>query len=94
MLMITITNTVSDETWPDLYDRLNAVEISFTSGMDGSDDNHRLPANMRQAMLMLIKHWYDHRDAVMVSEGRSVDAKEVPLTANMLLDMESARIYK
>jgi hypothetical protein len=42
---------------------------------------------------MMIKHWYDHRDPVLISEGRAIDVKEIPMTANALLDMESAREY-
>ena len=84
---------VSGESWPEIYDRMNAVEIEFTAGMNEGDTAHNMPEKIRQAMLMLIKSWYENRNAVVVSEGRSIDAKEVPMTANALLDMESAKVY-
>jgi len=83
------------DTWPSTYEMLNAVEIEFKAGFDESQqgEKYKVPEKIKQAMLMLIKHWYDNREAVIVSEGRSIDSQEVPLTANALLDIESARIF-
>jgi len=82
---------VSGESWPEVYDKLNAVEITYSAGYDNSDKMRSLPDSTRQAMMLMIKHWYDNRDPVVVSEGRAVDTKEVPLSANALFDLESAR---
>ncbi len=81
------------ESWPATHQRLNAVEIEFKAGFNQSDNSYNLPGKIKQAMLLLIKHWFDNRETVLVSEGRAIDTKEVPITANALLDMESARIY-
>lgn len=84
---------VSGQDWPDVYDRLNAVEVAFTCGFDDSDDRHTLPENIKTAQKMLIKHLYDNRSSIMIGEGRTLDVKEIPLSTNYLLDMESARQF-
>lgn len=82
-----------DGSWPSADDRLNAVEITFQAGYDASDDYHKLPKKIKQAMLLMINHWFNNRESVVINEGRSIDAMEVPLTANALLDMESAKEF-
>lgn len=86
-----------DTSWPSTDNRLNAVEITFTAGYNSTDIKtdpmHVLPEKIKQAMLLMITHWFNNREAVVISEGRSIDAKEVPLTANALLDTESAREF-
>lgn len=84
---------VSGTSFPDTYDRMNAVEIAFTAGYDRSSEPYEVPEKIIQAQMMFIKHLFDNRETIIVSEGRSIDAKEVPYTTNHLLDMESARIY-
>lgn len=82
-----------EDSWHSADDRLNAVEIVFTAGYDDSDEEHKLPKKIKQAMLIMIKHWFENRSAVVINEGRSVDVKEVPLSADVLLGMESAREF-
>ncbi|MBN2365729.1 MAG: phage head-tail connector protein [Calditrichaeota bacterium] len=86
---------ISSESYPSTYDRMNAVEITFKAGFDETlgSENYKIPEKIKQAELLLIKHWYDNREAVLVSEGRSIDSHEIPLTANALLDAESARVF-
>lgn len=79
--------------WPSTDDVYNAVTIMFTAGYDGNAAKYELPKQIKQGMLMLIKHLFDNREMVVVSEGRTLDAKEVPVATNVLLDMYSARTF-
>jgi len=87
-----ITPTLTNS-WPSTYDKYNAVTVNFTAGYDASDEQHTISKQLKQAMLMLIKHWYDNRSPVTVSEGRTIDSAEIPMMANALLDMESSREF-
>jgi len=82
-----------DDTWPTVDDRLNAVEITFTAGYDRSDEQHNLPLKIKQAMMFIVKHYYDNRDMIAVNDGRSLDVSEIPKTADYLLDNESMRVF-
>lgn len=64
--------------WPTLRVQTNAVQISFTAGVSPSD----VPARVRQAIRLLVGHWYENREAV--SSG-SVGA-EVKLAVDALLN--------
>lgn len=41
--------------WPDLYDRMDALSIVFTTGYA------TIPPELKQAIRMLIRYWYDSR---------------------------------
>lgn len=41
--------------WPDLYDRMDALSIVFTVGYAS------VPEELKQAILMLVRYWYDNR---------------------------------
>ncbi len=57
------------------------ITITYTSGADA------LPKTARQAMLMLIAHWYDNRSAVKVTEsGVNVVSDEIAIAATRLLN--------
>lgn len=49
------------QSWPVLYDRSDALTIRYTTGYPR---HIKSPANLKQAALLLITHWYDHRSAV------------------------------
>lgn len=67
------------ESWPSFTPRpVNAVEIRFVAGYGSSAAN--VPAGIRQAMLLLVGHWYENRE--LVSE---LNLKEIPETVNALL---------
>ena len=53
------------------------VEIVYTAGFT------ELPKAIRQAMLLLIAHWYTNREAVVTG---NVAAAEVPVAARTLLN--------
>ena len=80
---------LQSSSWPVAKNQIGAVTITFKAGYDGQD--YKLPEKIKQAMLLMVTHWFNNREAVVISENRSIDAKEVPLTANTLLDMESVR---
>ena len=50
--------------WPSAAnDTLDAVKVDFTAGYASDAD---VPRSLKQAMLLLIGHWYEHREAVSV----------------------------
>lgn len=72
------------EVWPTTTLRpTNGVLVEFTAGY--GDLASDVPQRVRQAMLLMIGHWYEHREAVVISEGRTVSTVEVPLAAKALL---------
>lgn len=67
--------------WPSVADeREDAVEIRFIAG---HATNALIPANIKQAMLMMIAHWNENREAVVTGTITS----EVPLGAQNLIAM-------
>lgn len=63
--------------WPSTYDREDAVRIEVTAGYGAAAD---VPAAIKQAVLMMVSHWFEHREAV--SDG---DMREVPMAVTTLL---------
>lgn len=77
----------SDFSWPETQDSINAVQIRFTAGYEGELDSgsyvSATPDAIRQAILLLVAHWFSHRSAVeMVSSG---DLVNVPLAFDALV---------
>jgi len=55
-----------DQSWPSTYTRDDAVRVTWKAGYgDAAED---VPADIRHAMLMLVGHWYENREAVIVGE--------------------------
>lgn len=75
-----ISLPVTGTTWPITSAVDDAVRVSYTAG--GS-----VPACAKQAMLMLVGHWYENRESVVVGDGSS---SAVHLASRALL--ESIRI--
>lgn len=62
---------------PDIHPRdVNPYEIQYTAGYD------EIPAMMKQAMLLMVGHWYINRESVVVGSNATVD---VGLTTKDLL---------
>jgi len=59
--------------------QLNAFEIDFTAGY--GDEAEDVPAPIRQALLLLVAHWFERREPVSFNEG----AAEVPMSVAALL---------
>ncbi len=68
------------ESWPTFTPRpINAVEIRFVAGYGSGAAN--VPEGIKQAMLLLIAHWYENREPINI--GNIVT--EIPETINALL---------
>lgn len=46
--------------WPPILSGVNAVEIDYVAGFS------LVPPQLEQAILLLVSHWYKHREAVNV----------------------------
>jgi len=67
------------EVWPSTRYQMNAIAITYTCGYGATAES--VPAAIRQAMLLLIAHWYENREAINL--GNIVS--EIPLTVESLL---------
>lgn len=47
--------------WPDTRGVINAVKVTYIAGYGDSD---AVPESIKQAMLLMIGHWYEHRESV------------------------------
>lgn len=72
----------SPDITPDLLKGFGAFEINCSCGMATDVPNPAVLKTIQLAMLMIIGHWYDHRDAI--TENRCMT--EVPHAAIALLD--------
>ena len=65
------------ESWPSTYASANAVKVRYVAGYGLAGD---VPAQIKQAMLLLIGHLYENREA-----SAAINISEIPLSINMLL---------
>lgn len=70
-----------EQEWPHTRREMRAVTVEYKSGY--GDAAAKVPQALRQAMLLLIGHWYEHREEVNI--GNIV--QEVPAAADRLLRM-------
>ncbi len=76
----------SGKAWPSAQSRDDAIRVEFTAGYgDAATD---VPEPIRQALLMLVGHWYENREAV--GEAR---LQEAPLGFNELLSAYRGQWY-
>ncbi len=68
----------ANETWPDTFVRGDAVKVTYKAGYGLVAD---CPERGKQAIKMLVGHWYENRESTAVG----VDVKEVPQAVNALL---------
>lgn len=62
-----------DGKWPAPGLAANGIEILFTAGV--GDDAEDVPQPIRHAILMLVAHWYEHRDPLEIgSAGAAIPA--------------------
>ncbi len=66
-------------TWPSARIQANAVTITYTSGYGATAAV--VPKAIRQAILMLVAHWFENREPVVVGTITS----EIPMTVKALL---------
>lgn len=74
------------QTWPTTYTRYDAVTITYTAGYGAAS---AVPQLAKQAMRMLVGHWYENRQPVIV--GMSANAVEYSVAS--LLSMISTGQY-
>lgn len=74
-----------DTSWPSVQDRPHAVRIRFTCGYVDGDaspvDLTAIPEPIRHAILMMVAHWYENREAIVVG----ANAETLPMAAGTLL---------
>ncbi|MFG1417021.1 head-tail connector protein [Xanthobacter sp. V0B-10] len=68
---------LAHRSWPATERREDAVSVTFTAGYGGPAD---VPAAIRHAMLLLVGHWYDAREA-----ASGTVMTELPLGVSALL---------
>lgn len=68
-----------DQTWPSTYTRPDAVRVAWTAGYGATAAS--VPEAIRQAMLLMIGHWYANRETVNIGNITS----EIPFTTAALL---------
>ena len=72
--------------WPSTLAMPNAVEVTYEAGYgDGADD---VPMPIRQAIQLLVAHWYEHREAATEAMLR-----EIPFGVMALLRPYAVEIY-
>jgi uncharacterized phiE125 gp8 family phage protein len=70
--------------WPLTAPRDDAVRLTFVAGYGGPND---VPVVIKQALKLLIGHWFDNREAVALG----TISKELEFTTNALLEPLRAR---
>jgi len=72
--------------WPTAFDSPDAVTLEFTAGFGSTPDD--VPADLRHALLLLISHWYQNREA-----STEATVKEIPMGFDMLLSAHRVSWY-
>lgn len=68
-------------TSPSLYDdRVDPIRISFDAGYGDAED---VPEAIKQAIKLLVGHWYENREEVIIGSG--VDLRQLPLAFKTLI---------
>lgn len=67
-----------DKSWPSTQDVMNAVEVTFVAGYG---DPSAVPQPIKQGLLLLIGHWFDHREEVITG----TIATRMPVASQALL---------
>lgn len=75
----------SDKVWPNAYIRDDSIKFTFTAGFGAAAD---VPDGIKHALLMLVGHWYQNREAV-----NDASLKEVPMAVEALLGNERVGWY-
>jgi uncharacterized phiE125 gp8 family phage protein len=55
--------------WPPPKRTANGIEIAFTAGY--GDAVADVPAPIRQAVLLLVTHWYEHREPIEIGAAHT-----------------------
>lgn len=71
-----------NKSWPTTYAEMNCITIRYICGY-GATATY-VPQSIKQAILMLVGHWYNNREAVMTGSI----SKEIELAVSSLLSHE------
>jgi uncharacterized phiE125 gp8 family phage protein len=75
------------QSWPAPGRSVNGIEVAFTAGYGDTEDD--VPAPVRLAVKMLVAHWYEAREPVLLGER----ADPVPATvASLIAPYRSVRL--
>ena len=66
--------------WPVTQDRSDAIRIEYTIGYGEATSD--IPDTLRHALMLLVGHWYDHRENTVMDE-----LSNIPHGFDMLIDM-------
>ena len=66
-----------DQTWPGARYQPDSITVRFVAGQART----AIPERLKAAMLLLVGHWFDHREEVVVGST----ANEIPFAADALL---------
>lgn len=75
----------SSNSWPTFDNVLSAVVMEFVAGYGDAD---AVPKNIKQALLMLISHWYEIRMPALIN----VLVNEVPMSVKAVIRMYKLRM--
>ena len=78
-----IARIVVENYWPAIYDKPNAVVITYSAGYGPLKTD--VPAPLRKAILLILGHLYENRQAVVVS-GSPTGVIEIPMGAEYLMN--------
>lgn len=70
-----------DQAWPSTYTRPDAVRVTWSAGYGPLASD--VPIPIKQAILLLVGHWYANREAVVAAPG--IVAVELPVAVDALL---------
>lgn len=73
--------------WPVTQDRPDAIRIEYTIGYGSATTD--IPETLRHALMMLIAHWYEHRENELVGSI----SKNIPYGFDALMDMHRRAWY-
>lgn len=76
--------------WPtDSLRAFNGVEVEFVAGWDepgeASPSKGQVPIGIKQAILLLVGHWYENRSAVTIGNAASAVSRQMELAVNSLV---------
>lgn len=70
-----------NQAWPSVYTREDAVRVTWVAGYGTTAAD--VPAPIKQAILLLVGHWYANREAVTVGAG--ITTAELPIAVKALV---------
>lgn len=73
-----------EQSWPDTADRVAAVTVTYVAGTTAV----LVSPSVKHAMLLLIAHWHENREAVLTG----TISKEMEFTVSALLEPERMRL--